>query len=100
MARPRARLPGERPGPAGRSPIPALLAQLKAWRTAEARRKSMPPYVIFHDRTLAELAAARPRDLQGLRQVPGSDRPSSRRTAPRCSRSWEKAEKSLAPCTG
>jgi ATP-dependent DNA helicase RecQ len=56
---------------AGPEPDPALLAQLKAWRTAEARRKSMPPYVIFHDRTLAELAAARPRDLQGLRQVPG-----------------------------
>jgi ATP-dependent DNA helicase RecQ len=58
-------------GEAGPEPDPALLAQLKAWRTEEARRKSMPPYVIFHDRTLAELAAARPRDLQGLRQVPG-----------------------------
>jgi ATP-dependent DNA helicase RecQ len=56
---------------AGPEPDPALLAQLKAWRTEEARRKSMPPYVIFHDRTLAELAAARPRDLQSLRQVPG-----------------------------
>jgi ATP-dependent DNA helicase RecQ len=31
----------------------------------------MPPYVIFHDRTLAEVAASRPRDLAGLRQVPG-----------------------------
>jgi ATP-dependent DNA helicase RecQ len=58
-------------GESGPAPDPALLAQLKAWRTEEARRKSMPPYVIFHDRTLAELAVARPRDLQGLRQVPG-----------------------------
>jgi ATP-dependent DNA helicase RecQ len=62
---------GPAAGDAGPEPDPELLAQLKAWRTAEARRKSMPPYVIFHDRTLAELAAARPRDLQGLRQVPG-----------------------------
>jgi ATP-dependent DNA helicase RecQ len=62
---------GAAAGEAGLEPDPALLARLKAWRTAEARQKSMPPYVIFHDRTLAELAAARPRDLQGLRQVPG-----------------------------
>jgi ATP-dependent DNA helicase RecQ len=52
-------------------PDPALLARLKTWRTEEARRKGMPPYVIFHDRTLAEVAASRPRDLAGLRQVPG-----------------------------
>ncbi|HET9040000.1 MAG TPA: ATP-dependent DNA helicase RecQ [Gemmatimonadales bacterium] len=52
-------------------PDPALLARLKTWRTEEARRKGMPPYVIFHDRTLAEVAASRPRDLEGLRQVPG-----------------------------
>ena len=31
----------------------------------------MPPYVVFHDRTLAALAAARPRDREALRQVPG-----------------------------
>jgi ATP-dependent DNA helicase RecQ len=58
-------------GEPGIEPDPALLARLKAWRTDEARRKSMPPYVIFHDRTLAALAAARPGDLQGLQQVPG-----------------------------
>jgi ATP-dependent DNA helicase RecQ len=58
-------------GEGGAEPDPALLARLKSWRTEEARRKSMPPYVIFHDRTLAELAAARPRDLQGLRRVSG-----------------------------
>ena len=46
------------------------LARLKQWRTAEARRHGMPPYVIFHDRTLAELAAAHPRDLR--RPPPGA----------------------------
>ena len=39
---------------------PELLARLKAWRTEEARRRSLPPYVIFHDRTLAAVAAAQP----------------------------------------
>ena len=50
---------------------PALLARLKTWRTEEARRKAMPPYVIFHDRTLAEVAARRPRTLEELQRVPG-----------------------------
>jgi ATP-dependent DNA helicase RecQ len=63
--------PAAAAGEPGIEPDPALLARLKAWRTDEARRKSMPPYVIFHDRTLAALAAARPGDLQGLQQVPG-----------------------------
>ena len=31
----------------------------------------MPPYVIFHDRTLAEVAARRPGTLEELQRVPG-----------------------------
>ena len=31
----------------------------------------MPAYVIFHDRTLAAVAEARPRDLDELVSVPG-----------------------------
>jgi ATP-dependent DNA helicase RecQ len=31
----------------------------------------MPPYVIFHDRTLEALAAAQPRDREALRRVRG-----------------------------
>ncbi|MBA3343727.1 MAG: ATP-dependent DNA helicase RecQ [Gemmatimonadales bacterium] len=50
---------------------PDLLARLKAWRTEEARRRGMPPYVIFHDRTLAALAAAPPRTLDELGTVKG-----------------------------
>ena len=49
----------------------ALLERLKAWRTAQAREQSVPPYVIFHDRTLAALAAHRPRDLDGLSAIDG-----------------------------
>ena len=50
---------------------PALLARLKAWRTGEARRRSMPPYVIFHDRTLALVAARRPGTLDELGAISG-----------------------------
>jgi ATP-dependent DNA helicase RecQ len=50
---------------------PELLARLKGWRSDEARRQGMPPYVIFHDRTLEALAAVQPRDREALRQVHG-----------------------------
>ena len=44
---------------------------LRAWRTAEARRQELPPYVVFHDRTLIEIARRRPASLTALGQVPG-----------------------------
>ena len=53
------------------APDDALFARLKAWRTAQARSQSVPPYVVFHDATLAAIAAARPRDLDGLSSIPG-----------------------------
>jgi len=37
-----------------------LFEALRAWRAAEAKAQHVPPYVIFHDRTLAEIAVARP----------------------------------------
>jgi len=52
-------------------PDPGLLARLKAWRTEEARRRRVPPYVVFHDSTLAAIAAARPGDAEALRRVKG-----------------------------
>jgi ATP-dependent DNA helicase RecQ len=48
-----------------------LFALLKAWRTAQARSQAVPPYVVFHDSTLAAIAAARPRDLAALSAIPG-----------------------------
>jgi ATP-dependent DNA helicase RecQ len=48
-----------------------LLAKLKTWRTAQARSQSVPPYVVFHDATLAAIAAARPRDLDALSTIAG-----------------------------
>jgi ATP-dependent DNA helicase RecQ len=48
-----------------------LLARLKAWRSATAREQGVPAYVIFHDRTLAEIAAARPLDTTSLSAIGG-----------------------------
>jgi ATP-dependent DNA helicase RecQ len=50
---------------------PELFARLKSWRTEEARRRSLPPYVIFHDRTLAAIAAARPAVSGDLARIKG-----------------------------
>jgi ATP-dependent DNA helicase RecQ len=48
-----------------------LLTRLKAWRMAQARSQSVPPYVVFHDTTLSAIAAAQPRDLGSLSTIPG-----------------------------
>ena len=48
-----------------------LLARLKAWRTGQAREQSVPAYVIFHDSTLAAIAAAQPRNLDALSGIAG-----------------------------
>jgi ATP-dependent DNA helicase RecQ len=44
---------------------------LRARRLELARAQQVPPYVIFHDRTLAELAARRPRSVADLAETPG-----------------------------
>ncbi len=48
-----------------------LFTRLKTWRTEEARRRSLPPYVVFHDRTLAAIAAARPAAAADLARIKG-----------------------------
>jgi ATP-dependent DNA helicase RecQ len=44
---------------------------LRSWRLEQAREQGVPPYVVFHDRTLLEIAARRPSDLAALSQVGG-----------------------------
>jgi ATP-dependent DNA helicase RecQ len=44
---------------------------LRAWRLEEARRQELPPYVIFHDATLIEVARRRPLSLTSLATIPG-----------------------------
>jgi ATP-dependent DNA helicase RecQ len=48
-----------------------LLGALKALRTDLARRQRQPAYVIFPDRTLLEMAARRPQNLEELAAVHG-----------------------------
>jgi len=48
-----------------------LLSALKGWRREQARQQGVPPYVVFHDRTLVELAARRPADLEALGGIGG-----------------------------
>jgi ATP-dependent DNA helicase RecQ len=49
----------------------ALFQALRQKRTELARAQNVPPYVIFHDRTLVELAAARPASRAQMASVPG-----------------------------
>ena len=48
-----------------------LFERLKAWRRDQAREQGVPAYVILHDRTLAEIAQARPGTLGALARVGG-----------------------------
>ncbi len=51
-----------------------LWEALRAWRLTEAREQELPAYVIFHDRTLTEIARRRPTTLADLAQIPGIGR--------------------------
>jgi ATP-dependent DNA helicase RecQ len=51
-----------------------LWEALRAWRLGEARRQEVPPYVIFHDSTLIEVARRRPASLAALAEIPGIGR--------------------------
>jgi DNA helicase-2/ATP-dependent DNA helicase PcrA len=44
---------------------------LKEWRLARSRADEVPAYVVFNDRTLAELASRTPRTLAELAAIPG-----------------------------
>ena len=47
------------------------LTALKTVRTSIAREEQVPAYIVFSDRTLAELAVRRPRSLSALQDVRG-----------------------------
>jgi ATP-dependent DNA helicase RecQ len=48
-----------------------LRSALKDWRSAKARQMGMPPYTLFWDRTLDELASRRPKNEAELLKVWG-----------------------------
>ena len=55
----------------GGAPDESLFERLRAWRLERARTDEVPAYVVLHDATLRELAAAKPRSQQDLAAVKG-----------------------------
>jgi ATP-dependent DNA helicase RecQ len=65
---------GSRPRGAGATTFdgdPALFDRLREVRTRIARERGVPPYVIFHDTTLRQLAERRPQTLDDLHDIYG-----------------------------
>ena len=48
-----------------------VMVALKAWRLERARKDEVPAFVVFHDKTLEEIARQRPRELWQLAKVSG-----------------------------
>jgi DNA topoisomerase-3 len=72
------RAAGKRPAaaaasrPASADAVPAhLWVALRAWRSAEAKRRRVPAFRILSDRVLIAVAAERPRDEEGLLAISG-----------------------------
>ena len=55
----------------GRAGDEALLADLRAWRSARAREDAVPAYVIAHDALLIAIVEERPGSPAALRRVKG-----------------------------
>ena len=49
----------------------AVFDRLRAWRTAAAKEQGVPPYVIFHDKTLRQIATDAPATLDELSRISG-----------------------------
>lgn len=67
---PTAAQPMPKPG-GGPEPDEGLFEALRARRKEIAVSEHVPPYVIFHDRTLYEMAAYRPQTLESLGRISG-----------------------------
>ncbi len=51
--------------------LPELFERLRVLRREVAQKNSVPPYIVFGDATLQEMAARRPHDEAAMMQVPG-----------------------------
>jgi ATP-dependent DNA helicase RecQ len=59
-------------GPAtSNGPDSGLFEALRGWRREEAARQRVPPYVIFHDQSLADIARLRPTTRNALSAIGG-----------------------------
>lgn len=70
----RRRLRQEESGGDGESsaiPLTPVVDALRAWRLDEARRNSIAPFVILHDRTLLAIASMLPQSTEDLLSIPG-----------------------------
>ncbi len=59
-----------------------LFGRLKTLRLEIAKANSLPPYVIFHDRTLIEMALRKPANLEDLSFIPGVGQSKVRKYGP------------------
>ena len=59
--------------PPGRRSVSSagVVDALRAWRTEQARRRGVPPYVILHDRTIEAIASSLPATREELRRLAG-----------------------------
>ncbi len=57
--------------PAPGTPASDLFETLRLWRADIAKSQSVPPYVIFHDTVLRDIAAVRPSGLDELGEIKG-----------------------------
>jgi ATP-dependent DNA helicase UvrD/PcrA len=57
--------------PRAEEPDDPTYAALKRWRLQRSRSDEIPAYVVFHNSTLAEIAARRPSTIAELASVPG-----------------------------
>jgi len=55
----------------GDYPHDPLFEALRDWRRERAKEQGVPPYVIFHDSTLREVAARKPSSLTKLSEIEG-----------------------------
>ncbi|WP_291050247.1 DNA helicase RecQ [Herbiconiux sp.] len=66
---------GSRSGSAAKAELSTedaeLFEVLRAWRAATAREQGVPAYVVFHDATLAAVAAQRPSSVEALAGIAG-----------------------------
>jgi ATP-dependent DNA helicase RecQ len=60
-----------RPAGQGETVNATLLGALRTWRSAMARQRGVPAYVVLHDATIEGIATARPTTLAQLRGIPG-----------------------------
>jgi len=59
-----------------------LWQRLRAWRSATAAEAGVPPYIVFHDRTLLDIVERRPATEAGLAEAEGMGRVKLERYGP------------------